>query len=78
MCFEYFGGHGFPKLTPRLPFTILNGAAGKEVFQYIFKNTFSKCYQMLKKLAMGSPLGAAFFSVGTTNLKRLGYIDLRQ
>ena len=35
MCFEYFGGHGFPKLTPRLPFTILNGAAGKEVFQYI-------------------------------------------
>jgi len=29
------------------------------VFQYIIKNTFSKCHQTLKQFAMGSPPGAA-------------------
>jgi len=36
------------------------GCSEKGVFQYIIKNAFSKC-QILKQIAMGSPLGAANF-----------------
>jgi len=45
----------------RVPFAIPRGAAIKSVFQYIIKNTFPKRHQILKQIAMDSPLGAANF-----------------
>jgi len=59
-----------------VPCTVLRGAARKEVFQYIIKNTFSKRHYILMQIAMGSPLGGANFIFSCGGAQKVGSTGL--